>query len=287
MKLPSAIWRALVVLFAFSVIQAVAGMLFLPGIKTPASPHAAQWMLLSNALVVAALAFVAFRSDLRGWQLGAAMAGVPLAIGCVNAIEGVFFLTNSVISWPGLFAFQILSAVLILPVWALLFGKRPDVPQDHFHPIGSKSSIEKVWKFAVSDLAYSFLYLTAGVIVFPYVKDFYATQHLPPMTSILAMQLLLRGPVFVLLCLALVRMLGLPRFAGALAVGLVFTIISGVAPLLMPSVVFPDAVRWAHFCEVTSSNFVFGALVGWLWGQSKQVAPAALRNENEKVQSWA
>jgi hypothetical protein len=134
--------------------------------------------------------------------------------------------------------------VLILPVWALLFGKRPDLPQDHFHPMGSKSSIERFWKFAVSDLAYAFLYLTAGVIVFPYVKDFYATQHLPPMTSILAMQLLLRGPVFVLLCLALVRMLGLPRYAGALAVGLVFTIISGVAPLLTPSVVFPDAVRW-------------------------------------------
>ncbi len=277
MKLTSAIWRALVVLFAFSVIQAVAGMLTLAQVKAPTSPHATQWMLLSNALVVAALAFVAFRSDLRGWRLGAAMAGVPLAIGCVNAIEGVFFLTNSVIPWSRLFAFMILSAVLILPVWALLFGKRPDLPQDHFHPVESKSRVGKLWKFAVSDLAYSFLYLTAGFFVFPYVKDFYATQHLPAMTSILAMQLLLRGPIFVLLCLALVRMLGLPRFAGALAVGLVFTIISGVAPLLTPSVVFPDAVRWAHFCEVTSSNFVFGALVGWLWGQSKQAAPAVLR----------
>lgn len=267
MKLTSAIWRALVVFFAFSFIQALAGMLLLANIKAPASPHVMQWMLLSNSLVVAALAFVAFRSDVRGWRLGAAMAGVPLTIGIVNAIEGAFFLTNSPIRWSRLFAFLILSAVPVLPVWAFLFGKRAEVPQDHFHPLGSKSSSEKLWRFAVSDLAYSFLYLTAGFIVFPYVKDFYATQHLPAMTSILAMQLLLRGPVFVLLCLALVRMLGLPRLTGALAVGLVFTIISGVAPLLTPSVVFPDAVRWAHFCEVTSSNFVFGAIVAWLWGQ--------------------
>ena len=179
--------------------------------------------------------------------------------------------------WSRLFAFMVLSAALMLPVWALVFGKRHDVPQDHFHPLGSKSSLEKLWKFAVSDLAYSFLYLTAGFIVFPYVRDFYATQHIPAMTEILTMQLLVRGPVFVLLCLALVRMLGLPRFAGALAVGLVFTIISGVAPLITPNPVFPDAVRWAHFCEVTSSNFVFGAIVGWLWGQPSVTHPRALR----------
>ena len=269
MKLTNAIWRALVVFFAFCFIQAVAGMLLLSQIKSPASPHAMEWMLLSNSLVVASLAFVAFRADLRGWQLGGAMAGVPLAIGCVNAIEGVFFLTNSPIPWSRLFAFLILSAALILPVWALLFGRRTDTPIAHYPPISSKTLGEKIWKFAVSDLAYSFLYLTAGFIVFPYVRDFYATQHIPAMTAILAMQLLVRGPIFVLLCLALVRMLGLPRFAGALAVGLVFTIISGVAPLLTPNVVFPDAVRWAHFCEVTSSNFVFGAIVGWLWGQPK------------------
>ncbi len=276
MKLNSAIWRALVVFIAFSIIQAVAGMLLLSQVKAPTSPHALQWMFLSNSLVVATLAFVAFRSDLRGWQLGAAIAGVPLAIGCVNAIEGAFFLTNSPIPWPRLFAFLILSAALILPVWALLFGRRTDTPHASYHPITSKTLGERIWKFAVSDLAYSFLYLAAGFIVFPYVKDFYATQHIPPMTAILAMQLLVRGPIFILLCLALVRLMGLPRFAGALAVGLVFTIISGVAPLLTPNPVFPDAVRWAHFCEVTSSNFVFGALVGWLWGQPGIIPKQAL-----------
>jgi hypothetical protein len=161
-------------------------------------------------------------------------------------------------------------------VWVVLFGKKPDVPQDHFHPIGSKPFSETLWKFAVSDLAYSLLYLTAGLIVFPYVKDFYATQHIPAMTTILALQMLLRGPMFIALCLLLVRMLGLPRFAGALAVGAVFTILSGVAPLLMPNAFFPDAVRWAHFCEVTSSNFVFGAIVGWLWGQPSQMRAHAL-----------
>jgi hypothetical protein len=37
------------------------------------------------------------------------------------------------------------------------------------------------------------------------------------------------------------RMLGLPRLSGALAVGAVFTLLSGVAPLLMPNPFFPDS----------------------------------------------
>lgn len=67
-------------------------------------------------------------------------------------------------------------------------------------------------------------------------------------------------------------MLGWPRLSGALAVGARFAFLSGVAPLIIPNPYFPDAVRWMHFYEVTHSNFVFGSLVAWLWGQ-RRVAP--------------
>lgn len=278
MKLSTAILRAFAAFVAACIIQTLAGALLLSQAKIPASPHAMEWTLFSTSLVIAALSVVAFRADLRGWRLGAALAAIPLIIGSVNAIEGIFFLTNYPFPWGRLFAFMLVSAGLIIPVWVVLFGKRSEIAPDHYHPIASQSSGEKVWKFVISDIAYSFLYLAAGTIVFPYVKDFYATQHLPSMPQILAMQLLLRGPVFILLCLALVRLLGLPRITGALAVGVVFTILSGVAPLLVPSPVFPDAVRWAHFCEVTSSNFVFGAIVGWLWGRSELAPMRALHH---------
>jgi len=33
--------------------------------------------------------------------------------------------------------------------------------------------------------------------------------------------------------------------------------------------ILPDSVRWAHFCEVTSANFVFGAVVAWLWSRPR------------------
>ncbi len=281
MKFSNAILRAVSAFLAVSAIQILSGALVaivLPP-KT-AMPnfvqHFLQWMFLSNVVTVGALSVVALRTEWRGWTLGAAVAVVPLTITLNNGVEGVFFLPNSPIEWPRLFLQSAIAAALSVPVWMLLFGRRPPIPQEHFHPIAAKSRAERAWKFVVCDVSYLILYLIAGSIVWPHVKDFYATQTVPPMSTFLPLELLIRGPVFVVLCLLLVRMLGLPRLSGALAVGALFTLLSGVAPLLMPNPYFPDAVRWAHFCEVTSSNFVFATIVAWLWGQPAFVPEQAL-----------
>jgi hypothetical protein len=277
MKLSAAIGRFLLALVAVTVIQTAIGALVMTVPKTTQPTNGLPWLLLSNGLAVAALCVLALRSPWRGWRLGAAVAAVPLTIGCADAIEGAFFLTNSGIEWPRLFAYVILSWALTMPVWMLLFGRRAKPTTASYHPIASKPRGERVWKFIFSDLAYAFLYFTAGAIIFPYVKDFYATQQLPSHLRILAMQLLVRGPIFIVLCVALVRMLGLPRLSGALAVGVVFTLLSGITPLLTPNPFFPDSVRWVHLCEVSSSNFVFGVCVAWLWGQPNLQPMQSLR----------
>jgi len=277
-KFSNLILRILAVFVAVSILQILAGalvaLLLPPKTGMPnLAQHFVQWMFLTNAVTVAALSVLALRTEWRGWTLGAAVAAIPLVIALVNALEGVYFLPNLPIEWPRIMAQIALAAVLSVPVWMLLFGRRAATPAEHFHPIAAKSRGERAWKFAVSDVAYLVLYFVAGTIIWPYIKDFYATQTLPSTSTIFVLELLLRGPVFVVLCLLMVRMLGLPRLSGALAVGAIFTLVSGVAPLLMPNPYFPDAVRWAHFCEVSSSNFVFGAIVGWLWGQPKLEHP--------------
>ena len=281
MKSSNLILRILAVFVAVSVLQVFAGalvaLLLPPKTVMPNMvQHILQWMFLTNAVTVAALTVLALRTEWRGWTLGAAVAAIPLAVALINGIEGIYFLPNSHIEWPRILAQIALAAVLSVPVWMLLFGRRAASPAEHFHPIAAKSRAERAWKFVVSDVAYLVLYFVAGTIIWPYIKDFYATQTLPSVSTILVLELLLRGPVFILLCLLIVRMLGLPRLSGALAAGAIFTLVSGVAPLLIPNPYFPDAVRWAHICEVGSSNFVFGAIVGWLWGQPKLVHAEAL-----------
>jgi len=276
MTLSKAILRAVVVFVAVGFIQVVVGMLV--PMKTAPGPNILPWLFLTNAVVVTALCIVAVRAEWRGWKLGVAVAAIPLVIASVNLLEATIFLKNAPLEFGRIFVHTVLSAALIVPVWFVLFGRRDDVAPEHYHPMQAKTPGERAWKFVVSDLTYLFLYYGTGMIIYPYVKDFYATQTLPSLGTIVALQLLVRGPVFVLLCVALTRMLGMPRLTGALTVGLVFTLLSGVAPLLMPNPFFPDAVRWVHFCEVTSENFVFGVIVAWLWGQPMLARPLALRH---------
>jgi hypothetical protein len=232
--------------------------------KPMAIPQLLLWTLLTTAVTVAAQSIVAARTDRRGWLLGAEVAAVPLVVFCIDLIDGVVFLPNAGIDWGRIFLYTLVSTVLSVPVWTMLFGMRKDAPSTHYQPIRAQSRGELVWKFALCDLTYLFLYFAVGTIIFPYVKDYYATQHLPSTGNLVALQFLVRGTMFVVLALALTRMLGLPRTSGALAVGVVFALLTGVAPLLTPNPYFPDAVRWAHLCEVTSANFLFAAVVAWL-----------------------
>ena len=269
MKSSSIILKAVVVFVAYTFIQMVVGMMI--PMKTVLAPNSFQWLLLTNLVVTGALSFVAARTDWRGWKLGLAVAAIPVIISSVNLLEAAFFLKGSQMEWGRIFLHTVISSALIVPVWKLLFGRRADAPGEHFHPIDSKPFGEIAWKLAVCALTYVFLYYGFGMIIYPFVRDFYATQHLPSVGTIVTLQFFVRGPAFVLLCLLLARMIGLPRYAGAIAVGIVFTLLTGVAPLLMPNPFFPDSVRWVHFCEVTSENFVLGAFVTWLWTPSEGV----------------
>lgn len=273
MKSSSLIFRAVGTFVAFCVLQMIAGTLsgLLVPAKTQIDPQMLHrmfyWIFAGNAVIVGALVPLAVRSEWRGWRLGIVMAAIPAAIVFINGIEGMIFLQNSPINWNQIFVSALISAAFMIAVWTLLFGRRSEPEDEHFHPIASKSRTERAWKFVVCDFSYFALYMLAGTIIFPYIKDFYATQTIPSPGVLAGLQVLVRGPAFVVLCLLFTRMLSLPRLSGGFAVGLIFTLLSGVAPLLMPNPYFPDSVRWMHFMEVTSSNFVFGAIVAWLWGR--------------------
>jgi hypothetical protein len=256
-------WIALV------AAQAVAGMLI--HLNYPPMPHMLRWLLLANALVVLALGGAATRSEWRGWKLGLALFAIPAAIATVNMLEGVIFLTNVKLDWRGTFEITLVGYALAAALWTLIFNSKSSAARVDEWTLPERNLLQKVWRFAFCCAAYVFLYFLAGMIIFPYVRDFYATQHLPSFGQIVLLQFFVRGPVFVLVCLLLMRMFRLQGVSGALAVGLAFTLLSSVT-LIVPNPVFPDSVRWVHFCEVTSSNFVFGCVVAWVWGNTQRVA---------------
>jgi hypothetical protein len=226
-------------------------------------PHTFAWLLAADFLVVATLGLVAAASDVNGWTPATVLSLIPVCISSANVIEGSIFLGNSAIPWKALFLATCLAYLLVLPLWRYVFGSRPATTV-HASWLPSPPATA-VWKFVVSDVLYVLLYFAAGTIIFPFVRDFYTTQTVPSSGKIIALQLLVRGPIFIGVCLLLARLLVLPRWKAALAVGLAFTMLSGVAPLLMPNPFFPDSVRWVHLAEVTCSNFLFGAALRLLW----------------------
>jgi hypothetical protein len=119
-------------------------------------------------------------------------------------------------------------------------------------------------RLAAADLFYVVCYFGAGTVIFPFVREFYEAHSLPPRLVIAALQLFLRGPIYIALTLLAVRRLDGGRWERAVLAGAVLSIIGGVAPLLIPNPYFPDTVRFAHLFEVGISNFIYGSAVAWL-----------------------
>ena len=260
---------------ALAAVQVVVGTV--SPVNAPAPPHALAWLLLTDFLIAGTMGFVASKSDSAGWTLACGMAVIPLCIAIANIIEGSVFLKNALIPWPSLLLHNVLVYALVAPFWRYVFGTRPlsATRRAWIFPTAGNA----IWKFAVSDFLYIALYVAAGVIIFPFVSDFYATQTLPSGGKIIALQMLVRGPVFIGVCLLLTRLIDLPRLKAAIVTGLAFALLSGVAPLLMPNPFFPDTVRWVHMAEVTCSNFLFGAGVKLLWSNKTEVMfPAEIRH---------
>ena len=254
---------------ALLAAQIAVGMVVHP--KTPANPHPMLFLMVSNAFIVLGLGWAALRSDWRDWKLLGALFLVRAVVEFANWIEGALYLPNVGIEWRGFIIYEVLTAAVAAVLWLIIFRGAPVPESVNDHPIPHRTLPQMLWRFVLCSAVYVFLYFLAGTIIFPFVRDYYATQHIPSPREILSLQFFLRGPLFILVCLGLLRMFRLPHVSGALAVGLAFTFLSGVAALIMPNGIFPDTVRWAHFWEVSTSNFVFGIVVAWLWGQAQHV----------------
>jgi len=102
------------------------------------------------------------------------------------------------------------------------------------------------------------------------VRPFYEQRVMPAMGTIVSMQVL-RGLVFVALLAWLAHELRGARRVTILLGGLALSVFAA-SDLLVPNPFMPDFARWAHLCEVGTSNFLFGAFVTWMLTTKAQAA---------------
>lgn len=223
-------------------------------------------VVLSSALTAGVLTLGLMWSDAKIVRGFLAVLCLYFAVGYINTLdEAVFFhvMPASQIAaglLGGLFMSLVLAAVLVFA--PPLRGSRA----------AAWNVRSKLWlRIPIMACAYVVIYFSAGLLVRPYVMWFYKSRPLPEPGTLLAVEFL-RGLLYVAVALPWLRLLGGRRLHAALFLGASYSILGGIAPLLLPNALMPAEIRLAHGFEVGISNFVFGAFVACvLTGKHAQV----------------
>lgn len=175
-----------------------------------------------------------------------------------------------------------ITTVIFSVLAVMILGKmRPSEITEPPPPRLKNLARELAWKVPVLALVYIAVYYLFGYFVAwqsPAVRQLYSgsteispffshlTSHIASSPFFFPFQFL-RGLVWVALALPIVRMMRGKDWETPLAVGLLFALPGFF--LLIPNPYMPEAVRLAHLLEGTTSNFLFGGLVGWLLARTK------------------
>ena len=128
------------------------------------------------------------------------------------------------------------------------------------------SAGEWAWKLGLASVVYAAIYITFGALVAiplagpafdEYYRDLVAPAWLLPFQVV-------RGAVWIVALLPVVRMMRGRWWEAGLACALLSSILTAGA-LLMPNPFMPDQMRFAHFFELLSSNFVFGWAIAFIF----------------------
>jgi hypothetical protein len=249
---------------AYTVLQALTGGLLLRAL--PAPPEgAAVLFLAANLLTVSMIVALASRAMSRGWQRVLTLLVIPWGISANSFLEAAFFSLD--IPRPTLLLLLVHGFVclagLALVVDRVVPSNIGDLPMPPRRSLGSW-----IARIAACDLAYIAAYIGAGLVVWPFVKDFYAARPLPAMGAVVAMQVA-RGLVFTgIVALMVRRQAGSPMIAALLA-GVALAVLGGIAPLMVPNPFMPAAIRLPHMVETGVSMLLWGFAAALILARGK------------------
>ena len=254
-RLLQAILAAIGITFLFILLELVSG--------NDVNPITLSWNLLANLLIAGVLGFYVIQSGHGSYKLLFATFAIFYAIGNFNIIiEALIF---------GVFESSITIKSMLLGIPYTLFGSYIVIltfrgvsnggkPLQIFIP---QRIFSWIWKILLANFLYIFFYLAAGILVEMYTpgfKEFYEGK-LPSLIVFFMTNMFFRGFVFVAIAILIDRTLNGTILIKALFVGLVFSVIGGIAPLIPPSEYMPQFIRIAHGFEVGISNFFYGICV--------------------------
>ena len=216
-------------------------------------------------LVAAVLCLAAACSTASGAELVAVLATLYFVFGTlVNIPEGVLFDVVKVVDAPVAMARELGIAIVLAVTVAAVFGR--------VRPAGDRAVISAPFatvpalltRLAAAVAVFVVCYFVAGMIIFPFVKDYYAGRAMPGPGAIVSMQLL-RAVALVATASFLLRTIPSRRHA-RLVLALALPVLGAIAQLIPPNPLMPPAVRIVHGLEITPYYVLFGFLLATWFG---------------------
>lgn len=256
--------KAILLAVIFTIINS------LPDIFTGTAPDFSYygWEFISNFLIFIILGYYINHSDISGTRLVLSVFVIYFVVGYLNLIiEAIIFNLTDIETVLKFVPKGFIMAIIISPIIVFISGKwnrktgKTKIP--------SRPLSGWIWRAAAGSILYLIFYITAGLIlinVYPQLAKFYITKQPPPPALIFGTQLI-RGLFFVGIAALISSTVNLSFPKKAVLIGMIFSIIGGIAPLMLPNPEMPAFIRLAHGFEVGISNFLYGLVLGYLIGR--------------------
>lgn len=280
------LWKLPLCGIAFFIGMAVSGAaLPMLGFRSPELPEGTDantiglWFLLGSLVLAFALSFVSrsLRANwLVRWAILSELAWVFGAVGMV--IESAFFTTTGAASSLLDALYTMLSFLLpLLCLSALVTALfRPAQPSEpcldclRRYLAGRKPS-EWAWRFGAAWLAYPLVYFAFGLLVQPYIREYYVSGQfelaIPTWGQLIPLQLV-RSLSFLAVSLPVIVWWRGSRRGLWLALGVsVFALTAFMA--VLTAYWFPWQLRLAHGLELLADGLVYAGALVLLFGREQ------------------
>lgn len=232
---------------------------------------------------VLALAIPIIRSRWNGLRLATTMVVVFFGtVTFMNQIESLVYLNDKMAKGflSGLFLMGFVTAAVFSPIAVLTLGKWKAISESMKVPASALRLGKWGWRIATAGLVYLCLYYLFGYYIpwqNPEIRAYYGgtdpgsflaqiktlAQGTPWMIPFQYM----RGVLWVLLGLLVIRSMRGPWWHAGLATAILFSV--PALYLLLPNPVMPDFVRMAHLVETLPYQFLFGWFLAWFCGDRR------------------
>jgi len=222
--------------------------------------------LLSNTLTVMVLGLFAINSYQRGFKLSLSIwiiyFGIFVTMMVDTAMMSHEFSDLVMHTLPTAFV----TSIILAPGIVYLLGKWKNNEEPVEEPQNSRSVNGWIWRIILADLLYFIIAGIAGIILFASITgiDEFYKDKLPPIATMLLVQSLFRVPILIFISIIVITGLKLSTAKKSIIAGLTLSILLGIAPLIRPSEIIPDNIRYGHIVEAGISLFLYGLVLGYL-----------------------